>query len=148
MGPLLAGDSKEADRNRRAFKAMVEPERVISFRVSWRDAKGNLQHNRGWRVQYNSAMGPYKGGLRFHESVDEGVLKFLGFEQIFKNALTGLAMGGGKGGSDFDPKGRTDAEVHSFCTAFMLELSRHIGCLLYTSPSPRDVEESRMPSSA
>ena len=127
VAPLLAGDSAAADRNRRAFAAMAEPERCVSFRVSWRNAQGVLEHNRGWRVQYNSALGPYKGGLRFHPTVDEGTLKFLGFEQIFKNALTGLAMGGGKGGSDFDPRGRADSEVAAFCAAFMGELSRHIG---------------------
>jgi len=127
LAPILEGTSAEADRNRRCFAAMVEPERLIQFRVSWRNAKGDLEHNRGWRVQFNSALGPYKGGLRFHPTVTADILKFLGFEQVFKNSLTGLAMGGGKGGSDFDPRGRTDAEVHSFCNAFMGELSRHIG---------------------
>jgi len=127
LAPILEGTSAEADRNRRCFAAMVEPERLIQFRVSWRNAKGDLEHNRGWRVQFNSALGPYKGGLRFHPTVTADILKFLGFEQVFKNSLTGLAMGGGKVGSDFDPRGRTDAEVHSFCNAFMGELSRHIG---------------------
>lgn len=103
------------------------PERVIQFRVIWEDDNGKLQVNRGYRVQFNSALGPYKGGLRFHPTVNLSVLKFLGFEQIFKNALTGLNMGGGKGGSDFNPKGRSDAEIRRFCYAFMLELSRHIG---------------------
>eukprot|EP00041_Stephanoeca_diplocostata_P015748 m.301460 g.301460 ORF g.301460 m.301460 type:complete len:359 (+) comp20141_c0_seq9:80-1156(+) len=106
---------------------MIEPERSIQFRVVWHDRNGDTVVNRGWRIQFNSAIGPYKGGLRFHPTVDEGVLKFLGFEQTFKNALTGLPMGGGKGGSDFDPRGKTDAEVRDFCVAFMTELSRHIG---------------------
>lgn len=109
------------------LERLVEPERVIMFRVSWVDDKGNVQVNRGYRVQMNSAIGPYKGGLRFHPTVDLGVLKFLAFEQVFKNALTTLPMGGGKGGSDFDPKGKSDAEVMRFCQAFMTELSRHIG---------------------
>lgn len=106
---------------------LIEPERTISFRVSRVDDKGQVQVNRGYRVQFNSAIGPYKGGLRFHPSVDISVLKFLGFEQTFKNSLTGLPMGGGKGGSDFDPKGKSDAEVMRFCQAFMQELRRHIG---------------------
>eukprot|EP01054_Gregarina_sp_Poly1_P002482 Gregarina_sp_Poly_1__2481@NODE_1672_length_3558_cov_1154_769121_g1098_i0_p1_GENE_NODE_1672_length_3558_cov_1154_769121_g1098_i0NODE_1672_length_3558_cov_1154_769121_g1098_i0_p1_ORF_typecomplete_len467_score89_33ELFV_dehydrog/PF00208_21/1_2e60ELFV_dehydrog_N/PF02812_18/8_2e42ELFV_dehydrog_N/PF02812_18/7_2e03NAD_binding_7/PF13241_6/0_00021Pyr_redox_3/PF13738_6/0_048Shikimate_DH/PF01488_20/0_41Shikimate_DH/PF01488_20/1_8e03AdoHcyase_NAD/PF00670_21/0_31AdoHcyase_NAD/PF00670_21/7_7e02_NODE_1672_lengt len=110
-----------------ALEAIMEPERVIQFRVPWFDEKGNLQVNRGFRVQYNSAIGPYKGGLRFHPTVSLSVLKFLGFEQIFKNSLTGLPMGGGKGGSDFDPKGKSDVEVRSFCQAFMTELAKHIG---------------------
>lgn len=97
------------------FEQMLEPERVIQFRVPWLDDKGQMQVNRGFRVQYNSAIGPYKGGLRFHPSVNLSVLKFLGFEQILKNSLTTLSMGGGKGGSDFDPKGRSDAEVMRFC---------------------------------
>uniref|UniRef100_A0A060TCU4 Glutamate dehydrogenase n=1 Tax=Blastobotrys adeninivorans TaxID=409370 RepID=A0A060TCU4_BLAAD len=103
------------------------PERVIQFRVVWEDDKGNLQVNRGYRVQFNSALGPYKGGLRFHPTVNLSVLKFLGYEQIFKNALTGLNMGGGKGGSDFDPKGKSDNEIRRFCVSFMTELQRHIG---------------------
>lgn len=103
------------------------PERIIQFRVVWEDDNGKLQVNRGFRVQFNSALGPYKGGLRFHPTVNLSVLKFLGFEQIFKNALTGLNMGGGKGGSDFDPKGRSNAEIKRFCYSFMTELSRHIG---------------------
>ncbi len=106
---------------------MVEPERAISFRVSWMDDKGQIQVNRGYRIQMNSAMGPYKGGLRFHPSVNESILKFLAFEQVFKNSLTTLPMGGGKGGSDFDPKGKSDVEVMRFCYAFMAELYRHIG---------------------
>ena len=106
---------------------IVEPERQLQFRVPWADDKGNIHVNRGFRVQFNSALGPYKGGLRFHPSVNLSIIKFLGFEQIFKNALTGLPMGGGKGGSDFDPKGKSDAEVMRFCQSFMTELSRHIG---------------------
>ena len=106
---------------------IVEPERMISFRVSWVDDAGKVQVNRGFRVQFNSAIGPYKGGLRLHPSVNASVIKFLGFEQVFKNSLTGLPMGGAKGGSDFDPKGKSDAEVMRFCQSFMTELSRHIG---------------------
>ena len=106
---------------------IVEPERVIMFRVPWRDDQRNVHVNRGFRVEFNSAIGPYKGGLRFHPSVDLGILKFLGFEQIFKNSLTTLPMGGGKGGSDFDPKGKSDNEIMSFCQSFMSELFRHIG---------------------
>lgn len=109
------------------IERMVEPERVILFRVPWVDDNGKVQVNRGFRVQFNSAIGPYKGGLRFHPSVNLSVLKFLGFEQIFKNSLTTLPMGGGKGGSDFDPKGKSDREVMAFCTSFMTELYRHIG---------------------
>ena len=106
---------------------LVEPERIIKFRVPWEDDQGNIHVNRGFRVQFNSAIGPYKGGLRFHPSVYEGIIKFLGFEQIFKNSLTGLPIGGGKGGSDFDPKGKSDAEVMRFCQSFMTELAKHIG---------------------
>ena len=106
---------------------LVEPERQIIFRVPWVDDKGKVQVNRGFRFQFNSAIGPYKGGLRFHPSVYAGIIKFLGFEQIFKNSLTGLPIGGGKGGSDFDPKGKSDAEVMRFCQSFMTELQRHIG---------------------
>lgn len=106
---------------------MVEPERLVSFRVSWVDDKGEIHVNRGYRIQMNSAIGPYKGGLRFHPSVNASILKFLAFEQVFKNSLTTLPMGGGKGGSDFDPKGKSDDEVMRFCHAFMTELSRHIG---------------------
>lgn len=108
------------------LERMLEPERLISFRVTWLDDKGDVQVNKGYRVQMNSAIGPYKGGLRFHPSVNPGVLKFLAFEQIFKNALTGIPMGGGKGGSDFDPKGKSENEVMKFCQAFMGELARHI----------------------
>ena len=106
---------------------MVEPERIIKFRVPWVDDQGKVQVNRGFRIQFNSAIGPYKGGLRFHPSVNESIIKFLGFEQTFKNSLTGLPMGGGKGGSDFDPKGKSDGEVMRFCQSFMTELSKHIG---------------------
>lgn len=106
---------------------IVEPERVISFRIPWTDKDGNVQVNRGYRVQFNSAVGPYKGGLRFHPTVTQSILKFLGFEQIFKNVLTGLPIGGGKGGSDFNPKGKTDAEIMRFCQSFMTELQKHIG---------------------
>ncbi|MCA9785781.1 MAG: glutamate dehydrogenase, partial [Candidatus Cloacimonetes bacterium] len=109
------------------LERLVEPERVISFRVPWVDDQGRIQVNRGYRVEFSSALGPYKGGLRFHPSVTQGILKFLGFEQIFKNSLTTLPMGGGKGGSDFDPKGKSDHEVMRFCQSFMTELSRHIG---------------------
>ncbi|MBQ2904982.1 MAG: NADP-specific glutamate dehydrogenase [Peptococcaceae bacterium] len=106
---------------------LVEPERMISFRVCWTDDNGDVQVNRGYRVQFNSAIGPYKGGLRFHPTVYSGIVKFLGFEQIFKNALTGLMIGGGKGGANFDPRGKSDAEIMRFCQAFMTELYRHIG---------------------
>jgi len=106
---------------------IVEPERVITFRVPWRDDMGKINVNRGFRIQFNSAIGPYKGGLRFHSSVNLSILKFLAFEQIFKNSLTTLPMGGGKGGSDFDPKGKSDNEIMSFCQSFMTELCRHIG---------------------
>ena len=109
------------------FERIVEPERQIIFRVPWVDDNGKVQVNRGYRVEFNSAIGPYKGGLRFHPSVNISIIKFLGFEQIFKNALTTLPMGGGKGGSDFDPKGKSDGEVMRFCQSFMTELSRHIG---------------------
>ena len=109
------------------LERIIEPERVIIFRVPWVDKNGNVQVNRGFRIQFNSALGPYKGGLRFHPSVNIGILKFLAFEQTFKNSLTTLPMGGSKGGSDFDPKGKTDSEVMVFCQSFMKELYRHIG---------------------
>ena len=109
------------------IERITEPERQIMFRVPWVDDNGNVQVNRGFRVQFNSAIGPYKGGLRFHPSVNLSIIKFLGFEQIFKNALTGLPIGGGKGGSDFDPRGRSDREIMAFCQSFMTELCRHIG---------------------
>ncbi|MCW2579819.1 MAG: Glu/Leu/Phe/Val dehydrogenase [Blastococcus sp.] len=111
----------------KTIERICEPERQIIFRVPWQDDAGEVQINRGFRVEFNSALGPYKGGLRFHPSVNLGIVKFLGFEQIFKNALTGMPIGGGKGGSDFDPKGRSDAEVMRFCQSFMTELYRHIG---------------------
>jgi glutamate dehydrogenase (NADP+) len=111
----------------RILERVVEPERQIVFRVPWQDDQGKVQVNRGFRIEFNSALGPYKGGLRFHPTVNQSILKFLGFEQIFKNSLTTLPMGGGKGGSDFDPKGKSDNEVMRFCQSFMLELQRHIG---------------------
>jgi len=114
-------------KGRKLLERMVEPERTIIFRVPWLDDKGEIQVNRGFRVEFNSAIGPYKGGLRFHPSVNLSILKFLGFEQVFKNSLTTLPMGGGKGGSDFDPKGKSDNEVMKFCQSFMSELCRHIG---------------------
>ena len=114
-------------RKAKILERIVEPERIVSFRVPWIDDKGEYQINRGFRVQFNSAIGPYKGGLRFHPSVNQSIMKVLGFEQIFKNSLTGLPIGGGKGGSDFDPKGKSDAEVMRFCQSFMTELYRHIG---------------------
>ena len=114
-------------RAAKILERIIEPERVIMFRVPWRDDEGNFQVNRGFRIQMNSAIGPYKGGMRFHPSVNLGILKFLAFEQVFKNALTTLPMGGAKGGSDFDPKGKSDFEVMRFCQALMSELFRHIG---------------------
>lgn len=113
--------------NQAVLERMIEPERLITFRVPWVDDKGNVKVNRGYRVQFSSAIGPYKGGLRFHPSVNASIIKFLGFEQIFKNSLTGQPIGGGKGGSDFDPKGKSDLEIMRFCQSFMTELSRHIG---------------------
>ncbi len=124
--PAIERD-EEKYRKAALLERLVEPERQIKFRVAWVDDKGQVQVNTGYRVQYNSAIGPYKGGLRLHPSVNIGILKFLGFEQIFKNSLTGLPIGGGKGGSDFDPKGKSDREVMAFCQAFMTELYRHIG---------------------
>lgn len=109
------------------LERLVEPERIVSFRVPWVDDKGQVQVNRGFRVQFSSAIGPYKGGLRFHPSVNQSIIKFLGFEQIFKNSLTGQPIGGGKGGSNFDPKGKSDNEIMRFCQSFMTELSKHIG---------------------
>jgi glutamate dehydrogenase (NADP+) len=114
-------------KHARILERMAEPERIIIFRVPWVDDKGDIQINRGYRIEMNSAIGPYKGGIRFHPTVNLGILKFLAFEQVFKNSLTTLPMGGGKGGSDFDPKGKTDSEVMKFCQSFMCELSRHIG---------------------
>ena len=109
------------------LRRIAEPDRVVSFRVCWEDDKGNIRVQRGWRVQNNNAIGPYKGGIRFHSSVNESVLKFLAFEQTFKNSLTGLAIGGAKGGSNFNPKGKSDHEVMRFCQSFMTELYRHVG---------------------
>ena len=125
LEPVL--EQKPAYMEARILERMAEPERQIVFRVPWVDDAGVVQVNRGFRVQFNSAIGPYKGGLRFHPSVNLGILKFLGFEQVYKNSLTSLPMGGGKGGSDFDPKGKSDAEVMRFCQSFMSELCRHIG---------------------
>lgn len=123
LGPVIARRPEYLS----VLERLCEPERQLIFRVPWVDDAGEVQINRGFRVQYNSALGPYKGGLRFHPSVNLGIVKFLGFEQIFKNALTGLPIGGGKGGADFDPRGRSDAEVMRFCQSFMLELASHIG---------------------
>jgi glutamate dehydrogenase (NADP+) len=125
LEPALVGHPEYQEY--RILERLVEPERIVIFRVPWMDDKSRSQVNRGIRVEFNSAIGPYKGGLRFHPTVNLGILKFLGFEQIFKNALTTLPMGGGKGGSDFDPKGKSDNEVMRFCQSFMTELSRHIG---------------------
>ena len=119
--------NEEKYRKEALLERIVEPERVIMFRVPWVDDQGQAHVNKGYRVQFNSAIGPYKGGLRLHPSVNLGIIKFLGFEQIFKNSLTGLPIGGGKGGSDFDPKGKSDREIMKFCQSFMTELSKHIG---------------------
>ena len=126
LAPVI---EKHEDEFRKAalLERLTEPERVISFRVPWIDDQGQVQVNKGFRVQFNSAIGPYKGGLRFHPTVNQGILKFLGFEQVFKNSLTGLPIGGGKGGSDFDPKGKSDVEVMRFCQSFMTELYKYIG---------------------
>ena len=123
-------DKEPSYQRHKILERIVQPERIIGFRVEWVDDKGEIQINRGYRVQYNSALGPYKGGLRFHPSVSIGILKFLGFEQIFKNSLTDLAIGGAKGGSDFDPKGKSELEVMRFCQAFMNELYRHVGATI------------------
>ena len=123
----LVVDNDPKYQNEALLERIVEPERVIMFRVPWVDDNGKVQVNRGYRVQFNSAIGPYKGGLRFHPSVNLSIIKFLGFEQIFKNSLTGLPIGGGKGGSDFDPKGKSDKEIMAFCQSFMTELCKHIG---------------------
>ena len=124
---VVIDKNEEEYRSMSLLERLVEPERIISFRVPWVDDKGVVQVNKGYRVQFNSAIGPYKGGLRFHPSVNLGILKFLGFEQTFKNSLTGLPIGGGKGGSNFDPKGKSDREVMAFCQSFMTELSKYIG---------------------
>ena len=123
--PVLAKRPDYIDSG--VIERMVEPERIIKFRVPWVDDSGKVQVNRGFRIQFNSAIGPYKGGLRFHPSVNESIIKFLGFEQTFKNSLTSLPMGGGKGGADFDPQGKSDAEVMRFCQSFMTELQKYIG---------------------
>ena len=120
-------EREHAYREAKILERMIEPERVLMFRVPWVDDQGEIHVNRGFRVEMSSAIGPYKGGLRFHPTVDLGLLKFLAFEQVLKNALTTLPMGGGKGGADFDPKGKSDAEVMRFCQSFMTELQRHIG---------------------
>ena len=124
---VVIDKNEEEYRSMSLLERLVEPERIISFRVPWVDDNGVVQVNKGYRVQFNSAIGPYKGGLRFHPSVNQGILKFLGFEQTFKNSLTGLPIGGGKGGSNFDPKGKSDREVMAFCQSFMTELSKYIG---------------------
>ena len=123
--PFIKENKKYQTHN--ILERLVEPERTIIFRVPWQDDSGNIQVNRGYRVEFNSAIGPYKGGLRFHPSVNLSILKFLGFEQVFKNSLTSLPLGGGKGGSDFDPKGKSESEVMRFCQSFITELYRHIG---------------------
>lgn len=125
IGPVLAKHPELAEH--KTIERICEPERQIIFRVPWADDRGEIHINRGFRVEFNSALGPYKGGLRFHETVNSGIVKFLGFEQTFKNALTGMPIGGGKGGADFDPKGRSDDEIMRFCQSFMTELYRHIG---------------------
>lgn len=125
LGPVL--DKRPEYVKAKILERLVEPERQVIFRVPWQDDRGEIQVNRGFRVQFNSALGPYKGGIRFHPSVYLGIIKFLGFEQILKNSLTGLMMGGAKGGADFDPKGKSDSEVMRFCQSFMTELSRHVG---------------------
>ena len=125
LNPMV--EKNECFQKTSLLERLVEPERVISFRVPWVNDKGEVKVNRGYRIQFNSAIGPYKGGLRFHPSVNQSIMKFLAFEQIFKNALTGLPIGGGKGGSDFDPKGKSDNEIMNFCQSFMTELNRHIG---------------------
>ena len=125
LGRVVAKHPRYADDA--LIERLCEPERQIIFRVPWTDDSGQVRINRGFRVQFNSALGPYKGGLRFHPSVNVGIIKFLGFEQTFKNALTGLPIGGGKGGSDFNPRGRSDGEIMRFCQSFMTELHRHLG---------------------
>lgn len=126
LAPVIEANEELYSKNA-ILERLVEPDRQVMFRVPWVDDKGVPHVNRGYRVQFNNAIGPYKGGLRFHPSVNLSIMKFLGFEQTFKNSLTGLPMGGGKGGSDFDPRGKSDAEVMRFCQSFMTELYRHIG---------------------
>ena len=123
----LLFDQEPLYQNERILERIVEPERIVIFRVPWRDDTGTIHINTGYRIGFNSALGPYKGGLRFHASVTLSILKFLGFEQVFKNALTGLPLGGGKGGSDFNPRGKSDVEVENFCQSFMVGLYNHIG---------------------
>ncbi|MBQ9802593.1 MAG: NADP-specific glutamate dehydrogenase, partial [Clostridia bacterium] len=125
LEPVLAKSPEFIEKG--IIDLIVEPERIIKFRVPWVDDAGNTQVNRGYRVQFNSAIGPYKGGLRFHPTVNESIMKFLGFEQTFKNSLTSLPMGGAKGGADFDPQGKSDAEVMRFCQSFMTELCKYVG---------------------
>jgi glutamate dehydrogenase (NADP+) len=125
LGRVIAKHPEYAEKA--LIERICEPERQIIFRIPWTDDKGQVRINRGFRVQFNSALGPYKGGLRFHPSVNVGIIKFLGFEQTFKNALTGMPIGGGKGGADFNPRGRSDSEVMRFCQSFMTELYRHLG---------------------
>ena len=125
LWPVL--DKRPEYRKAKIMERIVEPERIIMFRVPWVDDRGQVQVNKGYRIEFNSAIGPYKGGLRFHPTVNLSILKFLGFEQVFKNSLTTLPMGGGKGGSNFDPKGKSDLEVMKFTQSFMTELQRHIG---------------------
>ena len=120
-------ESDDVYKRNAVLERITEPDRQIMFRVPWTDDNGNMRVNRGYRIQFNNAIGPYKGGLRLHPSVNLSIIKFLGFEQIFKNSLTGLPIGGGKGGSDFDPKGKSEREIRDFCQSFMTELSRHIG---------------------
>ena len=136
LEPVVAANPKLEELG--VIERIVEPERIIQFRVSWVDDQGKVQVNRGYRVQFNSAIGPYKGGLRLHPSVNLSVIKFLGFEQIFKNSLTTLPIGGGKGGSDFDPKGKSDMEIMRFCQSFMTELAKHIGADTDCMVSTRD----------
>ena len=140
LGPVI----KQHPEYLPVVKSVVEAERIIQFRVPWYNDSGELQVNRGFRIQMNSAIGPYKGGLRFHPSVNQSILKFLAFEQVFKNSLTQLPMGGGKGGSDFDPKGKSDQEVMRFCQSFMIELWRHIGadCDVPAGDIESEVEKS------
>ncbi|MBR5488062.1 MAG: NADP-specific glutamate dehydrogenase, partial [Firmicutes bacterium] len=126
LEPVIEQNEEEY-RQLAILERMVEPERIISFRVPWIDDKGNIQINKGYRIQFSSAIGPYKGGLRFHPTVNQSILKFLGFEQVFKNSLTGLPIGGGKGGANFDPKGKSDREIMSFCQSYMTELYKYIG---------------------
>lgn len=132
LWPFLDANPRYTEQG--LLERLVEPERVIQFRVSWVDDAGRVQVNRAWRVQFNSAIGPFKGGMRFHPSVNLSILKFLGFEQTFKNALTTLPMGGGKGGADFDPKGKSDGEIMRFCQALITELYRHLARTLTFRP--------------